>query len=44
MKLKKVLKKMNDATVRIISDYTPKPQKKLQHSNTTTTSLALKEK
>ena len=42
--LKKVLKKMNDATVRIISDYTPKPKKMLQHSNTAITTLALQEK
>jgi hypothetical protein len=38
------LKKMNDATVRIISDYTPKPKKMLQHSNTAITTLALQEK
>lgn len=41
-KLKDILRKMNEDTVKIISDYTPRA-KKQQHHRTATTILAVNE-
>lgn len=43
-KLKEMLKKMNDDTVKIISDYTPRAKKVQHHQRTATAILAVNER
>lgn len=43
-KLKDILRKMNDDTVRIIADYTPRARKVQHHHRTATSILAVKDK
>lgn len=43
-KLKEILRKMNDDTVKIIADYTPRAKKVQHHHRTATSILAVKER